>query len=152
MSSCEPIFLAHSGSELHATLLSLSPLWVPSNPAYALTGLTRLSPIWPQALTLLSRPPLAGLSLHRATSSLSFALAPLIWWPIYMDAPLILFCFQHPSLGPLAVPVPHSICLPCLNPSNELRTKDSRKERERKWNSLFVCVFACFVEVNKPNS
>lgn len=75
-------------------------MWIPSNPAYALAELTRLSPMQAHVLTLLSKLPLTELSLLGATAPLYFALVLLTWPPIYVDAPLILFCLQHPSLDP----------------------------------------------------
>lgn len=57
----------------------------------------------------LPRLPISGLSLHRAPSSLFFLHTSFTWSPIGMDYSLILFCLQHPSLGPLGIPVLHSM-------------------------------------------
>lgn len=91
-------------------LLPLSPIWIPSNLAHALTDLTRLSPKWAQVLTFLSGITLTGLSLYWATSSLYFCSDTLFFCsPICVDALLTLFCFQYTNLRLLTASIPHSM-------------------------------------------
>lgn len=108
MSSPEQIFLSYLGSELHATQLSLSTMWIPPNPAFPQT-----LPIHPPCGLRLWQSSLGYLFLGCPSTVYPlhslFALAPLTWSPICVDASLTLFCLWHPSLGPLAVPVPHSM-------------------------------------------
>lgn len=124
MSSPEQIFLSYLGSELHATQLSLSTMWIPPNPACAPTDLTNPSPMWAQALTVLPRLPISGLSLHRVPSSLFFC-SGTPYLVTHMCG-----CFPDPVLPltpfsrPISCPCPSQYRrLPCLYPSNDFRTK-----------------------------